>query len=194
VPEPRLRPDGLVLAGGPGRRLGRTKASVELAGTTLAERAVRMLEPRCGRVVIVSRPGVPLPPLGVPVVIDRPGPDAPLVALATGLAALEAADVLVLAVDLPLAAPLLDALVAAPSGVAVVATEAGRPQPLCARYPRERALAAAERLLAEGRLPARGLPEALGATGVAAEGDALLNVNSPGDLARAEAILRAGAT
>src|SRR5262249_8639470 len=81
--------------------------------------------------------------------------------------------------DLPLAAPLLDALVAAPSGVAVVATEAGRPQPLCARYPRERALAAAERLLAEGRLPARGLPHALGATRVAAAGDALLHLNSP---------------
>jgi molybdopterin-guanine dinucleotide biosynthesis protein A len=180
-----------VLAGGPGRRFGRPKASVELLGVTLVERAVGLLEPRCARVVVASRPGVPLPPLAVPVVLDRPGPDAPLVAIATGLAALEAGDVLVLAADLPLAGPALDALLALPPGVPVVAAEAGRPQPLCARYPRERALAAAERLLAEGRLAARGLPDALGATRIEPGGDVLLNVNTPADLARAAVILRA---
>jgi molybdopterin-guanine dinucleotide biosynthesis protein A len=183
-------PDGCVLAGGAGRRFGRPKADVRLGGQTLVERAVDALLPRCGRVVVVSRPGVPLPPLPVPVVFDRPGPDCPLVGVATGLAALAADDALVLGCDLPLAGPLLDALAAAPPGVAVAAMRRGRPQPLCARYPRARALAACDRLLAAGALPVVGLLDALGATTVEDDGDALLNVNTPEDLARAMRILR----
>jgi molybdopterin-guanine dinucleotide biosynthesis protein A len=182
--------DGAVLAGGPGRRLGRPKAGVTLAGRTLVERAVDALRARCDRVIVVSRPEVRLPALDVPVVHDRPGPDAPLTAIATALAELRAPDVLVLACDLPLAGPVLDALVAAPPGAAVAGVQDGRLQPLCARYPREAALAACERLLAAGALPARGLLDALGVRGVDAPGDALLNVNSPADLARAEEALR----
>jgi molybdopterin-guanine dinucleotide biosynthesis protein A len=182
--------DGCVLAGGAGRRFGRPKADVRLGERTLVERAVAALVARCGRVVVVSRPGVPLPPLPVPVVLDRPGPDCPLVGLATGLAALAADDVLVLGCDLPLAGPLLDALAAAPPGVALAAARRGRPQPLCARYPRMRALAACERLLAAGALPALGLLDALGAGTVEDDGEALLNVNTPQDLARAMSILR----
>jgi len=179
-----------VLAGGAGRRLGRPKADVRLAGLTLVERAVEALAGRCSRIVVVSRPGVPLPALDAPVVHDRPGPDAPLAALATGLAALDAPDVLVLACDLPLAAPLLDRLLAAPPGVAAAAAERGRPQPLCARYPRERTLAACERLLASGALPVRGLLDAVGAVRIEAEDDELLNVNTALDLERAESALR----
>jgi molybdopterin-guanine dinucleotide biosynthesis protein A len=74
----------------------------------------------------------------------------------------------------------------------VVSAADGRPQPLCARYPRRRALEACERLLAAGLLPARGLLEALGAVEVPAPRDALLNVNTPEDLARAERLLREG--
>jgi molybdopterin-guanine dinucleotide biosynthesis protein A len=184
------RADGCVLAGGAGRRFGRPKADVRLGDRTLVERAVAALVPRCGRVVVVSRPGVPLPALPVPVVLDRPGPDCPLVGVATGLEALAADDAVVLGCDLPLAGPLLDALIAAPPGVAVVASRRGRPQPLCARYPRARALAACERLLAAGALPLAGLLDALGAATVEDRGDALLNVNTPQDLARAMMILR----
>ena len=164
-----------------------------LLGRSLVERAVDALLERCERVVVVSRPGVSLPVLPVPVVMDRPGPDAPLVALATGLAALEGEEVLVLGCDLPLAGPLLDELIAAPPGVPVVGLAlGGRPQPLCARYPRERTLAACERLLAAHALPVRGLLDAVGALGIEAPDDALLNVNTPEDLARAEEILRRG--
>ena len=49
-------PDGCVLAGGAGRRFGRPKAGVRLGDRTLVERAVGALLPRCGRVVVVSRP------------------------------------------------------------------------------------------------------------------------------------------
>jgi molybdopterin-guanine dinucleotide biosynthesis protein A len=182
--------DGAVLAGGPGRRLGRPKAGAVLAGRTLVERAADAMGTRCDEVIVVSRPDVPLPALAARVVHDRPGPDAPLTAIATALAELGAPDVLVLACDLPLAGPALDALLAAPPGAVVAAGPDGIRQPLCARYPREAALAACERLLADGRLAARGLPDALGARTVAAPGDALLNVNSPADLARAGALLR----
>lgn len=182
--------DGAVLAGGPGRRLGRPKAGATLAGSTLVERAVEALRARCDEVIVVSRPEVALPALAARVVHDRPGPDAPLTAIATALAELRAPDVLVLACDLPLAGPALDALLSAPPGAAVAAAQDGSLQPLCARYPRAAALAACERLLAADRLAARGLLDALGALGIEAPGDALLNVNAPADLARAEAILR----
>jgi molybdopterin-guanine dinucleotide biosynthesis protein A len=187
------RPDGCVLAGGAGRRFGGPKAGARLAGRTLVERAVDALLPRCGRVVVVSRANVRLPPLPVPVVLDRAGPDCPLLAVASGLAAVEADDVLVLGCDLPLAGALLDRLAAAPAGAAVAAERGGRAQPLCARYPRLAALAACERLLASGALAARGLPLALGAIEVEADGDQLLNVNTPADLTRAAAIILRGA-
>jgi molybdenum cofactor guanylyltransferase len=185
---PPRRLAGCVLAGGPGRRLGGPKAGVVLAGRTLVERAVDALRARCGEVVVVSRPGVALPDLAARVVHDRPGPDCPLGALATGLAALGADDVLVLGCDLPLAGSLLDALAVAPPGRAVAAAAGPRAQPLCARYPRIAALAAAERLLAAGALPARGLLDALGAARIQADGDALLNVNTAADLDRARAL------
>jgi molybdopterin-guanine dinucleotide biosynthesis protein A len=191
VATPPQRLGGVVLAGGPGRRFGSPKAGVRLAGRTLVERAVATLAERCGGgVVVVSRPGVALPDLDVPVVFDRPGPDAPLVAVATGLAALDSEEALVLACDLPLAAPAVDLLCEAPDGIAVCALDrSGRPQPLCARYPRAAALAACDRLLAAGALPVRGLLDAVQAAGVEAPGDALLNVNRPEDLRRAEALL-----
>src|SRR5437867_1512729 len=51
--------DGLVLAGGRGRRLGRPKAGLVVARRTLVERAVDILVPRCDRVVVVGRADVP---------------------------------------------------------------------------------------------------------------------------------------
>lgn len=171
-----MRPDGLVLAGGAGTRFGGPKATAVLDGETLVERALAALERRCGRVVVVGRPEVPLP---VPSLDDRAGPDCPLNALATGLAALEADEVLVVACDLPGAGPVLDRLVTAPS---VAVDPDGRVQPLCARYPRLAALAAAERLLAEGNLRMLALVDVLGSTPVAATAFELRNVTFPADL------------
>src|SRR5207237_6097471 len=93
--------DGVVLAGGAGRRLGRAKATVVLVGRTLVERAVDALAPHCGRIVVVTRAAVPLPPLDAETVLDGPGPPCPLNGLATGLAAGDSEQVLVLASHLP---------------------------------------------------------------------------------------------
>lgn len=180
---------GVVLAGGGGRRFGGPKASVVLAGVTLVERAVAMLAGRCADVVVVTRPGVTLPRLSARVVFDRPGLDAPLAAVATGLAALDSDVCVVLACDLPFAAPVVDRLLAAPAGAAVAVDARGRAQPLCARYPRVETLAACERLLASGVAAMRDLVDVLSQTPVAADDGELLNVNTPADLVRCEALL-----
>lgn len=187
------RPDGIVLAGGAGRRMGRPKATVPLGGSLLVERAVAALEPRCDRVVVVARPEIALPPIGAEVIFDRPGPDCPLVALATGLAACRADDVIVLACDLPFADPLLDALIEQPLGRAVAGRSHGRIQPLCARYPRVAALRAADELIDAGDLRARGPAVALDAEVVDDRWGALANLNTPGDLTCAAARLRSRA-
>ena len=180
---------GVVLAGGGGRRFGAPKAGAVLGGVTLVERAVRALAGRCGDVVVVSRKGIAFPAPGARVVLDRPGPDAPLVAVATGLAASSSDVCVVLGCDLPFAGSIVDRLLVAPPGAAVAADAHGRPQPLCARYPRAETLARCERLLAAGALAMSDLLDVLGATVVAADDDELLNINTPADLVRAEALL-----
>lgn len=172
---------GLVLAGGSGSRLGRSKATVVVRGRTLAERAVELLQARCDPVVVVSRPGVPLPSLDVPVVFDRRGVRGPMNALATGLASVDTDDVLVLACDLPFTGPVLDRLAAAPPGSTVAARD-DRLQPLCARYPRVAALEACRRLSAQGVRRMTSLLLTLDATSVPADGDELFNVNTSADL------------
>jgi molybdopterin-guanine dinucleotide biosynthesis protein A len=175
-------PDGLVLAGGSGRRLGRPKAGIVIEGSTLVERAVAMLACRCADVVVVSRADVPLPPLDVRVVLDAQGPNGPMNALATGLGALAAEEVVVLACDLPLAAPMLDRLLAEPAQVASVAFDGVRIQPLCARYPRVATLQAARTLMAKGVFRMTELAAALDAVTVSAQALELLNVNRTEDL------------
>ena len=182
---------GLVLAGGEGRRLGRPKAAVRVGAVSLVERAVAAVRSAgCSDVVVVTRSGVELPPLDATVIVDDPGPPAALRAVRTGLAALAADEVVVLACDLPLAGPLVARLVAAPPGGARVAVDGdGRVQPLCGRYPRGAALAAADERLAAGDARVTAWAVALDPDREAAQGDELLNVNDDADRARAEAVL-----
>ena len=186
------RVGGIVLAGGAGRRLGRPKAGVVVDGRTLVERAVETLRPHCASLLVVSRPEVELPALDVMVCCDRPGPDAPLNALATGLAALDTGDVLVLACDLPCAPPVVARLARSPSGTAAAARDRSSRQwqPLCARYPRLAALEVCERLLASGGTRLLPLIEALEPSPIDATAEELANVNSPADLARVAAFMR----
>lgn len=165
--------------------MGAPKAGVLLGGVTLVDRAVALLTPHCGRVVVVTRPGRPLPGPGAAVLFDRSDHEGPLGALATGLAAVDEDEVLVLGCDLPAAAPALVLLAAHPPGAGVATAPGHGPQPLCARYPRAAALAAAGALLAAGERRLRALPVALGAAEVAVPGAALVNLNTPADLAAA---------
>jgi molybdopterin-guanine dinucleotide biosynthesis protein A len=180
---------GLVLAGGAGQRFGQPKASVVFEGCTLVERAVATLQDHCAPVIVASRREIALPPLTVAVCFDRAGPDAPLTGLATGLANLDTEDVVVLACDLPRAAPVVARLARGPAGRATVGrapdtNRVDRVQPLCARYPRRSTLEACEELLASGETRLLPLVDALRPLIIDASAVELSNVNSPVDLVR----------
>jgi molybdopterin-guanine dinucleotide biosynthesis protein A len=148
---------GLVLTGGASRRLGIPKATLRVAGESLAGRTVRVLGTVADPVLEVG-PGYAAPD---PVREPEPG-RGPLVALVAGAAALAARGVgdravLVVAVDLPGLDPaLLTLLAAAPPADVVVPRVAGRDQVLCARYS-PAALARAAGLVDAGERSVRSL-------------------------------------
>lgn len=198
--EPQVGLGGVVLAGGAGRRMGRPKAEVALHGQRLVDRAVHILARWCSPIVVVTRPEVPLEttgPVRGPVASgspaichDRPGWSGPLGALATGLAALGTEQVIVLACDLPLAGPAVEALAAwamgeDPDVQAVVTVDgAGRLQGLCARYRRGAVLRIAEELLGGGERRLGALLDELHPLLITFPGDELTNVNTWADLDR----------
>lgn len=173
---------GLVLAGGDGRRFGRPKAGVPWAGGTLVGAAVALLAAHGMPVVVAARPHIDLPPLDVPVAMDGCSDGGPLAGIAAGIALLEHPRVLVLACDMPLAAPLVAALVAHPGPGAVVAADHTGQNPLCAIYPRERASAAIARMRASDQRRAAMLVQMLGAEVIEDRWGAMANINRPADL------------
>lgn len=190
-----VRAFGVVLAGGLARRLGgEDKALLDLGEGPLLSRTLATLRPRVTGVAVIGDPERHAG-FGAPVHRDlRPG-NGPLGGLDTALALANAPYVLLLSCDLPFVdGALLDALLAAPPEAdAVVPVLRGREEPLCARYAvglRDAvtaALDAGQRKMIElyVGLPAARLDvEALGL----APAEALLNINSPDDLARAREI------
>jgi molybdopterin-guanine dinucleotide biosynthesis protein A len=128
---------------------------------------------------------------------DGDGPRSALRGVVAALEATRAERVLVVATDLPFVTPdLLLALIAWPEADAVVPRTADGVHPLCGLYRREAALAAARKNLAAERLALSALLGALATSylegddlrAVDPDGIALLNVNTPEDLARATAI------
>ena len=192
--------DGAILLGGASSRMGRDKARLPIAGVASLERVAEALSEVCETLYLIGGD----PPEGA-----RghriPDPEGPRCALRGVVAALDAArlpDVLVVATDLPLITPaFLSALAEAPPAEVVLPRDAAGMHPVCARYRREPALAVARRRLAAGGdLSLRGVLAELelafleGAALAAADpdGTALLNVNDPDDLERAEALLAGG--
>jgi molybdopterin-guanine dinucleotide biosynthesis protein A len=95
-------PIGLVLAGGRGRRMGRAKGGLRLAGRALAARAAAALDPVCGGVVVSVACGAPNPVPGRPAIEDRPPAGrGPLAGIEAAFAETGEADLLVLACDYP---------------------------------------------------------------------------------------------
>ena len=160
---------GIVLAGGTGRRMGRPKASIELAGRTLAHRAADMLrEVGCDPVLVVEG-----------------GDEGPLAALLEPCLDLDADEVYVLACDLPLAAPVVARL----TEKSIAVDPDGRDQPLCSRWRRADVLAYLESAVPGGERRMSALVDALQPTRIEATADELLNVNTPADLDRAALLL-----
>ena len=178
-----------VLAGGLGSRLGRPKASAPLAGRPLAAYPVAALQAAGLETVVVTRRDTPVPDLGVPVIHDRAAARHPLAGIVAALTHAAGRPVLAVAADLPfLNAPLLQAIAETEAPV-VVPRSGGRLHPLCARYAPE-TLAALEAALAAEEALQRTIA-ALGPKILeVADARLLTNVNSPEDLAAAEASLR----
>jgi|Deesub1362A_J573_1020465.scaffolds.fasta_scaffold03040_4 molybdopterin-guanine dinucleotide biosynthesis protein A len=197
APQP---PTGVVLAGGPGRRLGGDKPLRRVAGRRLIDLALESVGRVCPRVVVSTGQVEPLAELPVELIADRWPGQGPLAAVTTVLMDSGAEAVLVLAVDLPLVAEeLLRRLAFGRDGALARAPLGPRgPEPLVAYYHR-RCLPAAQRLLARGERRLRMLLKEVDTDFVSQQevarldpqGHSFLNVNYPQDLERAAALGRA---
>lgn len=100
---------GIVLCGGTSRRMGTPKAMLPVAGTTLLDHVVQVVQSVCGPVVVVARPGQEIPalPEGVEIARDSIEDFGPLAGIVAGFSALagRCQQALVVACDYPHAKP-----------------------------------------------------------------------------------------
>jgi molybdopterin-guanine dinucleotide biosynthesis protein A len=193
-----LRIFGVILAGGEGRRMGGAdKALLRLGGETLVRRAAGRLAPQVEDLAI-SANGDParLAGLGNAILPDESpmGPLSGILAALDRAEALGASAVVSVAVDTPffpedLVPRLVLAAEGSPEGVAL-ASSGGQRHPTFGLWP----VGLRHDLrdtLARGEARVTYFADRHGAaTAEFAGGIAFLNVNTPGDLARAEALLR----
>lgn len=178
----------VILAGGASRRMGRDKATLPYEGTTLVERMVDILAPRCAPIFVIAAPGQALPSLDAQVLRDEVRGVGPLLATARGLlAAAEAGRELafVCAVDMPLLSiELLDQL-AGPAvrlGADVVLPWDGRDHYLAGVYRTSLAGRAAE-LVDAGQRSMRALVDRVDTQRIVMpEQASLTNVNTASEL------------
>lgn len=172
--------------------MGRDKADLVVAGERLADRAARVLAAVCDPVLEVGPGRSPLD------TVDDPEPRAgPLAALVTGAGALRARGangaVLLLGVDLPfVGVPLLELIAGHPTVETVVPIYEGMRQSCCARYA-PGALDTASELVARGERALYSLLSAVPVVeitetewGAVAPADALVDLDTPDDLARVQ--------
>ncbi|GEM00168.1 molybdenum cofactor guanylyltransferase [Cellulomonas terrae] len=186
--------DAIVLAGGRARRLGgASKPDVEVGGVALLDHALAAVV-GASHVVVVGPPQVARP--GVATVLEDPPDGGPVAGVAAGLDAL-AADgpdlVVVLACDVPGAARVLPALLAAAEatdvdGARMVGAE-GRPQHLVAGYRRASLRAALDRLPAVHGAAMHRLVEGLRLVDVADHEGATVDADTWADVQRLDAAL-----
>lgn len=185
-------PMGVILAGGVGRRIGGSKAVVQLAGKHLITYPLDAVRTALGDVAVVAKADTQLPRLpGVTVWVEPDSPRHPVMGIIQALAVAEGRSVVVCAVDLPFVTPeLIYRLATADLGrsPAVVACRGDDVQPLLGCY----APRAIDQL--RGGLPAEAPVRELVASlrpRMLDVGDPelLFNINSPEDLLHAAAIL-----
>jgi molybdopterin-guanine dinucleotide biosynthesis protein A len=181
---------GAVLAGGEGRRLGGSKAAAQLAGKPLFEYPLEALAEVCERVAVVCKRGTRLPELTGVERWDEPDePHHPLTGIVHALET-AAAPVLVCAADMPfVTADACRTLIQGAGGPpAVVASAEGVLQPTFGLY----APAALDVLrAAPPDAPLTRTVEALDPARVALPPSLVRSVNTPKELADAEALLAA---
>ena len=186
-------PLGVVLAGGVGRRIGGSKATVELNRRALISYPIEAVWRALGNVTIVAKIDTELPSLpGVTVWVEPQEPRHPLTGIVHALGMADGRPVLVCAGDMPFATPGLIAAIAQADpdrSPAVVASSGGRLQPLLGCYQPS----ALEPLGHAGAEDGVALREAVAALEPVRyeveEPDELFNVNGPDDLLQAAAML-----
>jgi molybdopterin-guanine dinucleotide biosynthesis protein A len=189
-----------IIAGGRARRLGgQPKGLLLVGGRRIIDRQLEALRAVFSRVLLVTNDAALWDSLDLVVLTDRVPGSGPLAGIDAALAALAPGEnaVVCVAGDMPLLTPASLALVrdAAPDAPAVAARVAGRPEPLFARYSRACAPALAAALAAR-RLTAAAFLAEVGASyleepTLRALDPALTflhNINTPDDLAHAEAL------
>lgn len=191
----------IVLAGGKGKRLGRTKLSEKIGGCTLCQRAIDRLIPVSDEILVVIAQGQPMPDLSVSVkiVVDLYPDKGALGGIYTGLVASSSFHNLVVACDMPFLNPtLLRYLIQISPGFDVVIprVEEGKLEPLHVVYSKN-CLNPIQRQIQEGNLKINGF---LGQVKVRYVGEAeveefdpehlsFFNINTQADLERARAML-----
>jgi molybdopterin-guanine dinucleotide biosynthesis protein A len=184
-------PIGAILAGGAGRRIGGSKATVKLRGRPMIEYPLAAVQAALGEAVVIAKADTELPNLpGVTIWVEPLLAQHPLVGILHALALAGGRPVLVCAADMPFVTPaLIERLARADAGDvgAVVAARDGAMHPLLGRYEPS----AAGRLSAVG--PDAPLREAVAALSPrlfeVEDPEELFNVNAPDDLLQAAAML-----
>jgi molybdenum cofactor guanylyltransferase len=183
-------PLGVVLAGGAGKRIGGDKCTVELAGRPLVLYPIHALRRVCEQVVVVAKQDTVLPQLAgeAEVWVEPDEPRHPLAGVVHALRMASARRVVVLACDMPLVPEdLLRTLLKSANDVGAITCSGDVAEPLCAVYTRE-ALKGLEQFEPGAR--ATDVVEALGVEHVEwDDANAVLSVNAPEDLLRAQALL-----
>lgn len=171
--------------------MGRDKAAVPYQGSTMVERMVSIVSPRCAPVFVLAAPGQPMPALEAEVLRDEVGGVGPLVATGRGLRAAADAGLelaFVCGVDMPLLdVDLIDEL-AGPAvrlGADVVLPWDGRDHYLAGIYRTALADRVAE-LVAAGERSMRALVNTVDTQRIVmAKQRSLTNVNTAADLSSA---------
>lgn len=190
---------GVVLAGGPGSRIGGDKPWRTVGGRRLIDLALEKASRICPQCLVVTGQVDQFLDLPYRVITDRWPGQGPLAAMATAFLDSQAESILLLPVDAPLLQLALLELVLKlrPGHKAVAAQGPGGIEPLLAWYSRD-CLPTALRLMESGERRPRLLLDTIGARILTREEVAqadpedlsFLNVNFPQDLEKAERIAR----
>jgi molybdenum cofactor guanylyltransferase len=191
---------GAILVGGKSRRMGRDKASIEVAGQTLLERAFKAVSEVTNEVFICGAVSSAGALFGAKIIEDAKGDAGPMGGIVAALRASSSPHCLVVACDMPfLNVTLLEYLIdLAPTADLVVPEIDGITHQMHAVYAKS-CLPHLEALLASGDYRMHALfplvrTRYVGRNGIERfdrEHRSLMNLNTPEDLAAAERILAA---
>ena len=194
-------PLGVILAGGPGVRLGGKKPWRMIGDKRLIDLALENISRVCPKVAIVTVDVTQFAEFTCQLIADRWPGQGPLAALVTAMLETEDNGFLVLPVDLPLVrVPLLKLILAKSQGQRAVSVQGpGGKEPLLAYYSRD-CLPAAMRLLKQGERRPTSLLNSIRPLMITREevhqvdpeDMSFINVNFPEDLEKARTIMQGG--